>query len=206
MMSQAEYLSRLEYLLQDMPAERKWELLDDIRQHFDEGIASGVPEDEIARNLGAPELLAKEYLGGGAPSEGPVAPRALPVPVRPKRERRPGAWGKIWRATALFFLNVVLMLAVFITLYALWFSFAATGVGLFFGGVLSSLITAITRIIPIPFVRVSYPMLTFVSGITLSALGGMMLLWTRSLLHGLLRLTGRYLNWNRRVMNGGHGA
>lgn len=204
MMTQAEYLSRLEYLLQPLPEDKKWELLDDIRQHFDEGISSGISEEDIADGLGAPELLAREYLEsfqGGAPS----APTAPDLSRRmPQKSAKPGILGRICRGIFLFFLDLCVALPVFITLYALWFSFLVTGIVMGVAGILTSLVVLVTRIIPLSFVFIGYPMFTFVAGITIMAIGLLLAIAMKPVGRWVLGFTGRFLRWNGRFMTGGH--
>lgn len=206
MMTQAEYLSRLEYLLQSLPEDKKWEMLDDIRQHFDEGIAAGIPEEEIAEGLGAPELLAQEYIGS---AQDPAGGNATPAPDLSRRmprkaARKPGVLGRIWRGIFLFFLDLCVALPVFITLYALWFALLVTGVSMSIAGIGSVLVVLVTRIIPLSFVYVGYPMFTFVACITVTAVGMLLAMAMRPVGRWVFGLTGRFLRWNGRVMTGGN--
>jgi len=61
-MTKAEYLAELEKRLAALGAEERAELLADYAEHFDHGLADGRSEEEIARRLGSPQMVAREIL------------------------------------------------------------------------------------------------------------------------------------------------
>src|SRR5690554_5938511 len=61
-----EFLTRLERGLKHMKAEEKRDIVQDYREHFEIGKASGKTEAQIARSLGEPEQLAKMFSAMGA--------------------------------------------------------------------------------------------------------------------------------------------
>jgi uncharacterized membrane protein len=61
-----EFLTRLERSLKHMSAEEKQDILQDYREHFEIGKASGKTEEQIAKALGEPEQLAKMFSAMGA--------------------------------------------------------------------------------------------------------------------------------------------
>lgn len=202
MMTQAGYLSRLEVLLQPLPEQRKWEILDDIRQHFDEGMAAGLSEEALAESLSAPELLAQEYLSLYEKDlpQAPLAP-ALSHPAKPRRQG-PGFFGKLGRGTMLFFVDLCLGLPVFLSLWAVWFALWISGVAMGFAGIAVSILTMLSRLFPIPWVAISFPLFSFFLGLTVSALGFLLLMGMGPMGRGLGRMTGGFIRWNGRVMGG----
>lgn len=59
-MSRAEFLSRLRQGLSGLPPSEAEEILGDYGTHFDEALAAGRSEEEVAAALGNPERLARE--------------------------------------------------------------------------------------------------------------------------------------------------
>lgn len=61
-MTKAEYLAELEKRLGTLNAEERAELLADYEAHFEHGRAGGRSDEEIARRLGSPQIVAREIL------------------------------------------------------------------------------------------------------------------------------------------------
>jgi uncharacterized membrane protein len=61
-MTKAGYLAELEKRLGALSAEERAELLADYDTHFEHGRANGKTEEEVARRLGSPQLVAREIL------------------------------------------------------------------------------------------------------------------------------------------------
>ncbi|MBR2295236.1 MAG: DUF1700 domain-containing protein [Clostridiales bacterium] len=64
-MNRNEYLAKLESELGLMSYKDVKDILDEIGEHFTEGVNAGKSEEEIARGLGSPSELAKAYREGG---------------------------------------------------------------------------------------------------------------------------------------------
>lgn len=61
-MTKTEFLQALERELQKLKEDEREEILYDFEEHFAAGLAEGKKEDEIANDLGAPKMIAKELL------------------------------------------------------------------------------------------------------------------------------------------------
>jgi len=61
-----DFLMRLERSLKHMDAQEKQDILQDYREHFEIGLATGKTEEQIAQALGEPEQLAKLFSAMGA--------------------------------------------------------------------------------------------------------------------------------------------
>ena len=59
-MTRAEFMSRLKKGLVGMPTSAAAEVLNDYEAHFDDGLAEGRSEAEVAAALGNPDRLARE--------------------------------------------------------------------------------------------------------------------------------------------------
>ena len=63
-MNKSEYLKALESNLDTLPYKEVKEILDDISDHFDAGIASGKSEEDVAQGLGDVKALADSFKDG----------------------------------------------------------------------------------------------------------------------------------------------
>lgn len=61
-MNEEHFLTELAIYLKPLPIEKKEEILATYRQLFQEGVADGVAEEVVAKNLGKPKDLAAEIL------------------------------------------------------------------------------------------------------------------------------------------------
>jgi uncharacterized membrane protein len=59
-MNRADFLARLKKGLVGLPTSSASEILNDYEAHFDDGIAAGRSEAEVATALGDPDRLARE--------------------------------------------------------------------------------------------------------------------------------------------------
>lgn len=63
-MNKKDYLDLLRYYLRDLPDLVVEDIVYDYEEHFNIGLAKGKTEEEIAKELGYPDDVAKEYLKG----------------------------------------------------------------------------------------------------------------------------------------------
>ena len=63
-MTKQEFLDKLNGLMKKMPEEERKDILYDYEEHFQNGMASGKSEAEIANSLGSPQAIAKEIMAG----------------------------------------------------------------------------------------------------------------------------------------------
>jgi uncharacterized membrane protein len=89
-MTRAEFIATLRRGLAGMPAEAVDDIVADYEAHFDDALAAGRSEAEVAEALGDPERLAKD-LRAAAPSGAWDEPRA------DRRDRRSFAGGRAFR-------------------------------------------------------------------------------------------------------------
>ena len=61
-MKKQEFLDLLRFYLEPLPKTVVDEIVAEYRTHFEEGMAHGKTEQEISRDLGSPQEIAKEYL------------------------------------------------------------------------------------------------------------------------------------------------
>lgn len=63
-MNKKDYLDLLRYYLRDLPDVVVEDIVYDYEEHFNIGLAKGKTEEEITKELGYPDDVAKEYLKG----------------------------------------------------------------------------------------------------------------------------------------------
>jgi uncharacterized membrane protein len=60
-MNKSEFISKLDYSLKGITYEDKKEIIYDYEEHFTVGIQQGKTEEDIARSLGDPKMIAKQF-------------------------------------------------------------------------------------------------------------------------------------------------
>ena len=121
-MTRAEFLSRLRLNLGGLPKEKIDDLIADYDTHFQDGLAAGRSEEEVAAALGDPQRLAREL-------------RAEVGFQRWETERTPGSLLAVVAAlVGLATLDLLFLLPLLSFLLAIFCGIGAASVGLFVGG------------------------------------------------------------------------
>ena len=121
-MTRAEFLSRLRLNLGGLPKEKVDDLIADYDTHFQDGLAAGRSEEEVAAALGDPQRLAREL-------------RAEVGFQRWENERSPGSLLAVVAAlVGLATLDLLFLLPVLGAVLGIFCALAAASVGLFVGG------------------------------------------------------------------------
>ena len=60
-MTKNQYFKELKKQLKLYAVKESEDILKDYEEHFDEALSNGKTEDEICKNLGSPENIAKQY-------------------------------------------------------------------------------------------------------------------------------------------------
>ena len=63
-MKKREFLDLLRFYLRDMPKTVTEDIISDYEEHFAIAAEKGKSEEDICKELGSPELIAKEYISG----------------------------------------------------------------------------------------------------------------------------------------------
>lgn len=149
-MTKKQFLGALYDYLAPLPEEGRREVVRYYEGCFVRGLANGQSEDEIARGLGDPRMLAADALGipynpaeaARQPEVPPVRPIPQPqaqpfpqaVPVPPAYPESPppsrGGFGRLLAMTVmLLFLNVMIMIPIGAALWSALLSFGAAALG-----------------------------------------------------------------------------
>lgn len=105
----------------------------------------------------------------------------------------------------LIFFNATLILAPFITVWAVIFSFATVGIAFTFTGaliVLSGVFTFPLSFVSVPLIVMGHPVLLFSFGFLLIGIGGLLTILMIHIIRFFGLVTGKYAGWNLKLIRG----
>ncbi len=121
-MTRAEFMGRLRRGLVGMPTAAAAEIAADYEIHFEDGVAAGRSEAEVATALGDPDRLAREL-------------RAEAGAQRWHQEKNPSAAaGAIFAVLGLGAIDILILLPILMSVVGVLFGFFMAAIGLFIGG------------------------------------------------------------------------
>jgi len=121
-MTRAEFMGRLRRGLVGMPTAAAAEIAADYEIHFEDGVAAGRSEAEVATALGDPDRLAREL-------------RAEAGAQRWHQEQNPSAAaGAIFAVLGLGAIDILILLPILMSVVGVLFGFFMAAIGLFIGG------------------------------------------------------------------------
>lgn len=129
-MNKNQFLGALYHHLAPLPEEGRREVVQYYEGYFARGAANGQSEEEIARGLGDPRMLAADALG--IPFEPAAVPPVPPVSPVSRVSPQPSQGGfvrLIGVTVLLFFLNVMIMIPIGASLWSALLSFGAAAAG-----------------------------------------------------------------------------
>lgn len=199
-MTKVDFIDRLHLGISMLPRERISEIIGDIHRHFDEGQAGGSTEEELADMLGSPEDLAKDYIALFAGQlEQPQGPKAQTRAQEPAQEQKRGYGASILGAIALIFVDLILVLPLWVSVAAAWIALLASGGACAVAGA-AALVGSVFQSLS-PFM-VSYPAVAMFGGITAIAFGLLLVIGTVWLGKRLWRANRWLVRLHRQVITG----
>ncbi len=121
-MNRADFLARLKKGLVGLPTSSASEILNDYEAHFDDGIAAGRSEAEVATALGDPDRLAREL-------------RAEAGAQRWHQEKNPSAAAAaVFAVLGLGAIDILILLPILMGVIGALFGVAIAVIALFFSG------------------------------------------------------------------------
>lgn len=121
-MTRHEFLGRLKRGLVGLPTATAAEIVSDYETHFDDGIAAGRTEAEVATALGDPDRLAREL-------------RAEAGAQRWQQEKNPSAAaGAVFAVLGLGAIDILILLPILMGVIGTLFGFLIAAIALFFAG------------------------------------------------------------------------
>jgi uncharacterized membrane protein len=128
-MNRTDFLGELRRGLNGLPQAQIEDLVTDYESHFNEGLAAGRSEDDIAAALGDPARLAREL-------------RAEAGFRRWESERTPGSLaGVVLALLGLATFDLMFMIPFLLSLAAFFIGFCAATLGVFIGGIVISMLS-----------------------------------------------------------------
>lgn len=122
-MNRTEFINKLEKLLKGIPYDDKKEILYDYEEHFNAGISEGKSEEEISFSLGDPVIIARQF----------KADYMLKKAESSRSARN--LWSAVLSITALGFLNLILIIPIYLSLAAVILAFYAAAAAMAIGGI-----------------------------------------------------------------------
>ncbi len=121
-MTRAEFMGRLRRGLVGMPTAAAADIASDYEIHFEDGLAAGRTEAEVATALGDPDRLAREL-------------RAEAGAQRWHQEKNPSAAaGAIFAVLGLGAIDLLILLPIFMSVVGVLFGLFMAAIGVFIGG------------------------------------------------------------------------
>lgn len=183
-MNKDEFITTLKKELHGLPPSEIEEILYDYEEHFQIGLSKGKSEEEIAKELGNPKIIAKSYKANYKINDAENNPSTKNL------------FAAIVSAISLGFFNLIFVLGPFlatigipIAAYGIGFGFSITGLSLVFGTFLKPFFLNHIHLSIHPVVSISF-------GIGFTALGILALIGCFYLTKLLYRATIKYLPWN----------
>ncbi len=194
-LTEKEYIDKLYINLSNISEEEKRDILMDYEEHFHVGLERGLSEDEISKNLGSPEQIAKQFKYSSLVNK--AEEKTTPVNII----------RLLIAGIGLGFFNLILGLPFVVTIMSLLISGAAVGLSLIIAGA-SVFISTILEPLNLSFISMLYIpnissrlMLVFV-GIGLAFIGisliALMIKITKIFLIGVLK----YIKTNVKIITG----
>lgn len=205
-MNKEQFLMQLQGHLSVLPPEEYHELMEDYEAHFAFGLQSGKTEYEIARELGDPYELAQEairernttneHIYWSNPAADPLVSQSIPESPALSNAAVVKSGRGVLHAlviSGLTLLNIITVPLIF-SCWAVVIAFAITAALSIF----SPLLMGLDVLVGNGF----YPAKAYAS-VSMTGIGILLGLGSKSLLKGMPTLFRSYMNWTKRVAGGG---
>jgi len=182
-MTKYNFLSELERRLSKLPEAERQEILQDYEEHFAFAEEAGKLESDVINMFGSPAQIAKEMTAD--------------YHVEQVRETTnvSDMFSAVFAVGALGFFNLVFVLGPAIAIYATIFALGVASLALVASPILLLIFSAIGL--------QSFTWFDFFSSLAAAGIGIFMTMGTYYIIQWSVKLTARYLSFNRRMMKGG---
>lgn len=191
-MNRAEFLSRLNKLLDYLPSREREDILYDYEEHFRMGISDGKTEKEIVKSFGSPESIAKQYRA------------SLMLEKAEYDTSTTNMFRAIFATISLGFFNIVFVLGPFLGVVGVLLGLFGVSIGVIVSGfslLLGILLDPLfNSYISIPMAFSSNPLATVFLAIAFTSLGLIFFIGNCYLTKLLYKITLKYLKFNLRII------
>lgn len=191
-MNKTQFMNALENSLSSFSTQDKNEIIYDYEEHFSVAIESGKSEDEVCRELGDPDTIAKQYKISSTIDRASTNPSA----------------GNIFRAIiasiGLGLMNLIFVLGPFLAVAGVLFGLWIASISIILAGVVTTFSTVLSSIFPafvsVPNFIPSIALVLF--GVGLVALGLLLFMGFSYISKLFLKGTLKYLKMNVNIITG----
>ncbi|MBB6019858.1 putative membrane protein [Paenibacillus sp. JGP012] len=197
-MNKQQFMQTMALYLRPMDEAERAELLADYNQHFALGLHEGRTEEEIARELGHPEQIAREALGDRYDAYMHAdLPDTDPFYASTFKEMKPAsnptkATRNFFTAVGLLFLNLMFGIPIGLTLWSVWLTIASMSL---------LALAPVAAAVDALFLSQLEKAEIFVA-IGLFGLGILFAIASKYVFRAFKVLTVSYIRWNQKVMKG----
>lgn len=135
-MNRSEFINNLRKSLVNIPAEDKEDIIYDYEEHFRLGVENGRTEEEIAKSLGEPRAIAKQYLAN----------------YTLEKAQESATAGNVFRAVfatvSLGFFNLIFVLGPFMGIVGVIIGFFAAALGITVAGIAVVIAIPLAPVLP----------------------------------------------------------
>lgn len=183
-MNKQQFMHALKHELRGLPENELNTLLEDYEDHFSFGLQAGKSEEELVRELGSPQHIAREAF-----SEMNIQ-RPIVNQVSTASTTR-----TIFAMLGLLFLNIFIVVPVGLSIWATWLALCISAMA----GIFSPLLALISFI-----AQQSFSGITLFTSLTFCGLGILLAIGAYYSGLALARVTIRYVRWNSQVAKEEH--
>jgi uncharacterized membrane protein len=189
-MNKKEFLDSLSKYMRGVPREDEQDILNDFEEHFQMGISEGRSEEELAKSLGDPKMLANQF-------------RANIMVAQAEKETTAANITKaVFASLGLGFFNLIFVLGPFIAIFAILIALFVVAIGIAAGGITGLLGTIFTPLFPEVLGTLINPAVGIFASIGLICFGVLFFIGNIYLTRGFFRLFIRYIKFNVRLISG----
>ena len=189
-MNKKEFLGDLSKYLRGIPREDEQDILNDFEEHFEMGKKEGRSEEDLAKSLGDPKVLANQL-------------RASIMVAQAEKETTAGNITRaVFASLGLGFFNLIFVLGPFIGILGILAGLFAAAIGITAGGITGLLGTIFSPLFPEYFNLIVNPAVGVFASIGLICFGVLFFIGDIYLTRGFFRLFIRYIKFNARIVTG----
>lgn len=194
-MNKKEFMDRLYISLYNISEEEKRDILMDYEEHFQIGLERGLSEEEISKNLGSPEHIAKQFKYSSLVNK--AEERTTPTNIV----------RVIIAGIGLGFFNLILGLPLIITIGSLIITAVAVGASIALAGVSISIATIVEPLglsfVSMPYMpNVSSRLMLIFGGVGLTFIGIAVIILFIKATKGFLFAVLKYIKTNVKIITG----